>query len=139
MDGLLLTLALLSVPNPLDELRRFPSHQTAALNYQFAEKVVRCLERELRYSIDTQPADWVRYETPLGLHSPERAHLKRTRREAAFCRDAWQALSLASDVSMSQEARGIWLNDLRRMLGEASYFEGEMPPASPWWRMRVVR
>lgn len=139
MNATLLVLALCQLPSPLDDLHRFPSHQTAALNYQFAEKTVTYLEKELRYSSDPPFATYIRYETPLALNSPEREHLTRTHGEAVFCRDCWQALSLASDVKMSYEARVRWLEDLRLLLEDASWFDGEMPAAAPWWRMRVVK
>lgn len=139
MDGLVLMLALLSVPSPLDDLHRFPSHKTATINYEFAEKTCACLEKELHYKIDTQPADWVFYSTALPLYSVERAHLIQTLREAHRCRDCRQALTYASDKDMSYGMRGEWLADLRRLIGETSYWWGEMPPAAPWYRFRVVK
>lgn len=139
MDALALVFALLSVRSPFDDLQRFPSHQTASLNFQFAEKTVKHLEKELTYSIDGERVAWVRYETPLAINSPERAHLKITLREASFCRDAWLWLSIANNPTMSDDHRREAQDGLRLLLGEASYFDGEMPPAAPWWRMREMR
>lgn len=138
MNAVAFYVALLSLPSPLEDLRRFPSHQVSDLNWQFARSVVKHLEKELGISMDTGIPAWHQCNSPLALNSPERRHLIQTLHEARFCRDCWQSLALATEATMDEDAVVTRLGELRLMLGEASWFAGEMPAVAPWWRFRLV-
>ncbi len=67
----------------------------------------------------------------MDLLSHRREELSREADEAYRLWWLWDCLRCAHGGSL------FWQQELRRLLGEADYHQGRMPPAVPLWRFRV--
>ena len=100
------------------ELERFPSHETCLKALDLGGQCQEHLQSQQTW----KPSWWEEWQALIN--------------ECRHSRACWEWLAQATDDSGSEAYRRLCLEELRRLLGEPAYWQGQMPlpvPESAWW------